>query len=390
MPKQNLTPKFVSNPPRPTTKQKVDYFDTQLSGFLLEVRSSGKATYYLRYRDKGGQLKQVKIGTPETVGLDDARSKAKALKGQTVIGFDPKAEQERLKAVPTFRDFVYDSYFPYAKTYKKSWEQDLMMIEKRMLKLWGRRKLNDITTHDLIEFQNGLVKGGMKPASVNRYMALAKYLFNLAERWEILDKAPTKNVRKLEDNGARERYLDQDEVYRLLEALNNCKSQVVPDIIEFLLLTGARKSEAAEMAWQEVDLERGIWELPAQRNKAGKPKIVPLSDAALQVLQRRAGNESNYVFPNPDTGEPLKHFHNTWDRIRKQAGIPDVRIHDLRHSFASFLVNSGRSLYEVQKLLGHSQLSTTQRYAHLTQDTLKEATEIAGGKVGMWKGKNEE
>jgi len=338
MPRQNLTPKFVTNPPKPTDKPKTDYFDTQVSGFLLEVRSSGKATYYLRYRDNTGQLKQVKLGTPETLSLDDARSRARAMKSQTLIGFDPKAEQEKIKAIPTFKDFVYDSYLPYAKTYKKSWDQDLKMIEQRMLRVWGRRKLNSINTHDLIEFQNNLVKGGLKPGSVNRYMALVKYIFNLAERWEIIDKAPTRNARKLEDNGARERYLDQEEVYRLIEALNSCKSQVVPDLIEFLLLTGARKTEAVELAWEEVDMERGIWELPAQRNKARKPKTIPLSGAAVKVLKRRADNGSEWVFPNPETGKPLRHFHNTWDRIRKQAGIPDVRIHDLRHSFASILV----------------------------------------------------
>jgi site-specific recombinase XerD len=91
--------------------------------------------------------------------------------------------------------------------------------------------------------------------------------------------------------------------------------------------------------------------------------------------------DSEYVFPNPRTGLPLQHFHNTWDRIRTRAGLPDVRIHDLRHNFASLLINSGRSLYEVQKLLGHADISTTQRYAHLAQATLQEATELVSSRV---------
>ena len=103
MPKVNLRQSFVDNPPVPTNKPKTDYFDTQLTGLLLEVRRSGKATYYLRYRDKASQLKQVKLGTPETVGLDGVRSKARALKSQVIIGFDPVAEHERLKAIPTFK-----------------------------------------------------------------------------------------------------------------------------------------------------------------------------------------------------------------------------------------------------------------------------------------------
>ncbi len=103
---------------------------------------------------------------------------------------------------------------------------------------------------------------------------------------------------------------------------------------------------------------------------------------AMKVLERRQGNDSEYVFPNPKTGKPMQEVFRTWDRVRKAVGLDDVRIHDLRHSYASFLVNSGRSLYEVQKLLGHSQLSTTQRYAHLTHDTLRQATEVVGRKVG--------
>jgi len=103
----------------------------------------------------------------------------------------------------------------------------------------------------------------------------------------------------------------------------------------------------------------------------------------VEVLKRRKDNGSEYVFPNPKTGKPLQHFFNTWDRIRKIAGIPDVRLHDLRHSFASFLVNNGRSLYEVQRLLGHSQIQTTQRYAHLTHGTLSEATNKPRGRMGQ-------
>ncbi len=124
MPKIQLKPQFVANPPRPKDKPKVDYFDTQLAGFMLEVRQTGKATYYLRYRDKNGKLRQVRIGAPETMSLDEARSMAMALKSQTIIGFDTKGELERLKKLPTFKDFVYQQYLPYAKTYKRSWELD--------------------------------------------------------------------------------------------------------------------------------------------------------------------------------------------------------------------------------------------------------------------------
>ncbi|GAB6059438.1 tyrosine-type recombinase/integrase [Desulfonatronum parangueonense] len=383
MPKVHLRPAFVADPPLPKDKAKIDYFDTQLQGFLLEVRSTGTSTFYLRYRDNSGNLKQIKIGTPQTIGVEDARNIAKTMKSQSVIGFDPHQAQTKLKAIPTFRDFVKNNYIPYIKTYKRSWEYDQTAIEQRMMKLWGQKKLTDISKHDLVDLQNKLSAGGLKPGSVNRNMAIVKYIFSLAERWEIIDKSPARHIPKLAENNQKERFLTVEEMQRLLTALKECSSDVVPDIVELLMVTGARKSEVVELEWKELNLEKATWTLPASRNKAKRPKTIPLSDRAVEVLTRRQSNGSKYVFPNPKTGQPLQYFFSTWNRIRKAAGIPDVRLHDLRHSYASFLVNSGRSLYEVQKLLGHSQISTTQRYAHLTYGTLSEATKIMDTLVGI-------
>ncbi|TVQ95330.1 MAG: site-specific integrase [Desulfovibrionales bacterium] len=341
MPKVHLRPAFVADPPLlKDGKAKVDYIGMNLGGFLLEVRSTGTATYYLRYRDKGGQIRQVKLGTPESITLEEARTRAKTLKSQTVIGFDPKRERDRMKAVPLFRDFVENQYLPYAKTYKRSWEQDQRVIEKRMIRLWGKKRMNEFTTQDLIAFQNALHQGGLKAGSVNRYMALVKYIFNLAERWEVIDKAPTRNTLRLENNARKERFLNENEMVLLLETLKQCASPVVPDIIEFLMLTGARRNEVLGMRWEELDTDKGHWTIPARRNKSKRNKVLPLSQQALDLLNRRS-RASDFVFPNPDTGKPLVNIYSSWDRIRNLAGLSDVRIHDLRHSYASLLVNQG-------------------------------------------------
>jgi len=382
MPKVTLTPSFVENPPAcPGGRYKVDYFDTQLPGFMLEVRSTGKCTYYQRYRDKFGRIKQSRIGPTDAVSLEDARSRARQIRSQTVMGFDPRAEVERSRSMPTFGQFVREQYLPFVKVHKRSWDQDKKMINNRLMPVWGRLRISEIQREHVQAFQSDFLQGGSKPASVNRYMALVKYIFNLAERWEVIDKNPARHVAQLSADNNRERYLSEEETERLLEALNSCVSRVVPDIIELLIVTGARKSEVVNLPWSEVDMERGVWTIPSDRNKSKVRKVIPLSQSALRVLRKRECNGSPYVFPNPKTGKPLRHFHGTWDRIRTKAGIPDVRIHDLRHNFASLLINSGRSLYEVQKLLGHSQLSTTQRYAHLTQDTLKDATEMVSERI---------
>jgi len=377
MPKIQLTQNFVAAPPRVRDKIRVDYFDTDLPGFMLEVRSTGKCTFYQRYRDKYGRLKQVRIGPTDSISLEEARHKAKQIRSQILMGFDPRGELEKNRNTPTFKEFVQEQYIPYVQLHKRSWEQDQKMLELRVLPLWGSKKISEITREDVQQFQSTFLRSGCKPATANRYMALVKYVFNLAEQWEVIEKTPARYISKLEDNNQKERYLSPEETERLMVELKKCKREAVADIIEFLILTGARKSEVVNLPWQELDLDKGFWTMPPERNKGKVRKVIPLSRGALKILENRRHNGSKYVFPNPKTGRPIKYFHHVWNRIRTNAGVPDLRIHDLRHNYASLLINSGRSLYEVQKLLGHSNIATTQRYAHLTQDTLRDATEIA-------------
>ena len=377
MPKVHLKQSFIENPPLPTNdKAKVQYFDDRIPGFILEVTRTGRATYYLRYRDKSNRIRQARLGSTDSLGLEQAREKARVMRSQAQMGFNPLEQLEKVKSTPTFKEFVREKYIPYIKSYKRSWEFDQQTIEKRMMRIWGHKKLNEFKPGDLIEFQNTMVNQGFKPGSVNRYMAIIKHILNTAEKWDYIDSSPTRKVSRMYDAGRQERFLSPEELERVLDELNNCNSPVVPDIIRFLIMTGARKSEAVNLPWSEVDLEAGEWVLPPERNKGKRFKRIPLSKKAVELLQNRQQNGCAYVFPNPETGKPIQHFHGTWDRIRKNAGVPDLRIHDIRHSFASFLVNSGRSLYEVQKLLSHSDISQTQRYAHLRKDTLQDAAEI--------------
>jgi integrase len=321
----------------------------------------------------------VRIGPVDAMPIEAARDMAKQIRASMSNGFDPGDVTRKQREMPTFDEFVKDRYLPHVKVYKRSWERDEQMIANHLLPLWGLSKLSEITEQDIRDFQSRLLAAGYKPGTINRLMALVKYVFSLAEKWEVIDKSPARGVSKLADNERKERFLTKDETERLLAALKQCNSEVLPDLVEFLILTGARKSEATQARWEHIDLEKGMWTVPI--SKSGKPRYIPLSKGALAVLARRKINGSKYVFPSPLTGGPIKYVHHAWDRVRTLAGIPDLRIHDLRHNFASLLINHGRSLYEVQKLLGHADISTTQRYAHLSPDTLKDATEIVSASL---------
>lgn len=222
---------------------------------------------------------------------------------------------------------------------------------------------------------------GLKPGSVNRVLNIVKSCFSKAMEWELcsLSASPAKGVAEVADAAIKERFLSQGEASDLIRIVKGSRNPMLFPIVGFLLMTGARRSEALFAKWEHIDLDRETWLIPL--SKSGKPRHIPLSAGALSFLAeaKKVANyyplarTSPYVFPNRKTGGPFSNIFNSWDTARKKAGLADVRMHDLRHSFASALVNNGLSIYDVKELLGHSSVSTTQRYAHLSQDRLSKA-----------------
>ena len=181
------------------------------------------------------------------------------------------------------------------------------------------------------------------------------------------------------ENHHAEVVIYQDEAKRLYDAVCESENPMLKFIVPMLILTGARKREVLDAKWTDFDLERRIWRIPT--TKAGKARHVPLADGVMNLLATMPRN-FDWAFPNPVTGKPYVSIYCAWHTARSKAGLADVRMHDLRHSFASLLINSGRTLYEVQHILGHTQVKTTQRYAHLSQDTLLAASNAATLAVG--------
>jgi integrase len=219
---------------------------------------------------------------------------------------------------------------------------------------------------------------GYATGTTNRVVIVLRHIFNLARKWRVpgVNENPTAGV-SLAPDVTRERFLSQEEAHRLIASIERDENTSAAHAIMLLLLTGARRNEITHARWQYIDWEKRTLFVPLA--KSGKPRAIALNTAAMDLLQSiRATSEGPYVCPSPVTGKPSSSLFFPWRRIRLRAGLPDLRLHDLRHSFASFLVNRGVSLYVVQGLLGHATTRYTQRYAHLTSDTLRDAAETMG------------
>ena len=207
--------------------------------------------------------------------------------------------------------------------------------------------------------------------------------------WGWRDDNPARGIEKYPEE-KRDRWLDEDELGRLWEVLDRYPMRPTATALKLLLLTGARKSEVMHAQWEHFDLKAGIWTKPSHMTKQKKTEHLPLSEEALFLLKelKACNHPSPYLFPGKIEGKPIQETKTFWRSALKKAGLENVRIHDLRHTHASHLVSSGLSLSIVGKLLGHTQAATTQRYAHLSHQSLKQATSVFGAKVTEIRQKN--
>ena len=364
---------MIQNAKVDPNKSFVDYHDTKTKGLLVKVLASGRKTFFVRYENSAGAIRQRKLGNAAILTLHEARELATHVLAQINLGQDPFLHAP-INPVPTFEAFAKNEYLPYVKTYKKSWNMDESRLRNHLFPRFGKRRMNDIAKRDVVELINELTEN-FKPGSINRVVILLRYLFNLAIKWEIegVVNNPTSGIPLLKENNQNERFLSALDAKALLRAINYSRNKMLKHIVPMLILTGARKREVLDAKWEDFDIARKLWRIPT--TKSGKARVVPLSDTATKLVEQLQEKRCcDYVFANPNTRKPYNSFYYSWHSARKDAGLDDLRVHDLRHSFASFLVNAGRSLYEVQTLLGHSQITTTQRYAHLSSDSLRKAS----------------
>lgn len=361
----------------PEGKKRIEYCDRQCPGLLLEVRASPSAipTWYVRY--KAPTTKYERLGNVQTLTLAQARKAAVAFKAKLAESRPVAGEQ-----FMTLDRFVTELVNPFNATRKRSHGRDLQ-IYKRIAPRFGHLKLEDIRRLEVQQFHNELVtQGRLAPASADHHVVYLRRVLNLAVEWEYMERNPLTKIPLMRVDNRKERYLSEEETERLVSVLRSDPASGQSNVFLFLLNTGARRNEVMQAQWQHIDLQQGIWTIPPSNSKSKKGRVVPLNEGALWVLDHLPTRDVHtHLFVNPVTGKPFVSITRAWYRLRQKAGLDDVRIHDLRHSFASRLVNRGRSLYEVQQILGHASPQMTMRYAHLSNKSLLEAANA--GSVSM-------
>jgi integrase len=363
---ESLPPHDPGSPSR-----EAEYSDMEVVGLRVVVGKAGRKFFDFRYRFNK-RKRVMRIGEFPSVSLKEARERAHECKNLIWRGADPLVERGRRAATVTVAEFTKE-YMEHAKANKRTWRTDEGKLKKDLIPLWGRLPLPSITTRD-VQFLYSRIRTQNSPTYANRYLALVHRMFVLAIQWGHLPDAknPASGIRKYRENASRERFLTRDEIERFLAALDARPERMTANAIKFLLFTGMRRGEGIGLRWEDVDIERATVFLP--RTKSGKSRTVVMNVLAKAILEEmlalRAGDHE-YVFPGKKPGTHLAEPRKTFENAKAEAGLENLHLHDLRHTFASIAVQNGASLYEVQKLLGHASSQMTQRYAHLADASLR-------------------
>jgi integrase len=292
----------------------------------------------------------------------------------------------------TLAAFFDCKYYAFAKATKRRSTHDLYLFDKHIRPVLGPVLLASITSEQIDCWMLSQLDAGYKASTVNKHAAMLNRMLNIAVHWGYLERNAFKGtaIRKLPVGDYVQRFLTRSEISQLLSA---CKQSTHPFLylfIKLLLLTGARKSELRLAKWKDID--DGGKELFVAISKSGRSRTVQLSSAAIDVLERvkqrsaalgLATTGDSWLFANPRTRKPYTSFHIAFFEARRLAGLNTVRIHDLRHTYASLLINNGASIYEVQQLLGHHHVSMTERYAQLFPNTLQDRVNIIASTIDV-------
>ena len=355
------------------------YWDGELTGFGLRVRRSGRKSYVVQTRI-AGKLCWFTIGPHGPLNPDQARARALEILACAKKGIDPRDADARREAEPSMADLgrrFLEEYVPVhcKPSTREEYRRSVRLFVDPVI---GELRVPEVQRKDIAALHHGLRD---KPYQANRTLGVLSKMFSLAEVWGWRPDGtnPCRHVKRYKEH-KRERFLSPEETERLGQVLREAEEEMPSAVAAFrlLLLTGCRMSEIRDLRWEYV--KDDCIELPDAKTGG---RVVPLGPEARAVLSAIPREEDNpWVIAGRLTGSHLTDLQRPWRRIRKQAGLEGVRIHDLRHSFASRALALGESLTMIGKLLGHTQVQTTARYAHLARDSIQTAAARITGSIG--------
>jgi integrase len=378
----HLSDSMIKRLPMPERGNRI-YYDDVVGGLGIRVTAAGARSFILNYTTRAGRGRRFTIGSATDWTTTQARDEAKRLRREIDLGGDPLADIEAERGAPTIAHLVARFEAEHlvrlrpatAAAYRGMFRHHIMS------QLGESTKVQDITFADCDGLHRKLSKD--YPYLANRALAALSKALALSIKWGWRETNPCRGVERNREH-SRQRYLTADEMARVTKALAEFPDRDMADIFRMLLLTGARKGEVLSMRWADLNLGEGTWSKPPSGTKQNRAHVVPLSAPARQLLseiEQRTGERNEFVFPSRLGPSHIGNIWRAWQRSCKAAGIDGVRIHDLRHSFASELASSGASLPLVGALLGHSAPSTTARYAHLYDDVQRAAVERVGAAI---------
>ena len=375
MARERIVDQLVRRLAPPTKGNQIIIRDTLITGFAVRITSKSHVSFIFNYVCNGVQ-RRMTIGSPPSWSVAAAREEAKRLRRFVDIGGDPLQERVAARNEETLSD-LWPRYKLeiLSRRALKTQSTVTSIWDRIVLPALGNRKLSSVGQSDIERLHSNV--SSSTPTQSNRMLASLQHFYSKAIQWGLVSSNPVKGVERNSEE-RRERYLSNDELHRFLNAVRSRPITPSTLAIQFLLLTGARSGETFKARWCEFDLSGGVWVKPSAHTKRRRLHRVPLSSDALAVLEEASRIRRNeHVFPGKNDGN-LTTVKKVFSSIIRDAGIQGFRPHDLRHTFASMLVQGEVSLPTIGRLLGHTQVSTTNRYSHLDDSSLRLATSIIG------------
>lgn len=371
---------FIDNLPTPKDKIKAEYrADNLPKGFRIEIRQTSKGVGTYRYRTKE---KDHNLGRSDRLSLEEALQKVAQLIPQSSQSphspLSPPITQTSHMSMLSLNAFWEQYYWPHVKTRLRTFRNIESMWRLRLKPSFGRQQLEEIKVIDIERFQTNLLEQNLSGSHITGHLKLLSRMFTLAMQWELVTKNPCDKVEYIKFDNQKERFLTPQEQQRFIEVLMQHPERPVNLLMIFLLVTGVRSGVAKALQWSWVDMNSCTITVPPSVAKNKKQNVILLNTTAMDILSRVTGMHCTYVFINPVTQKPYNDFKKSFKSALREAEIPQtVRIHDLRHTFCSNLVSSNVSLASVQQLANHACYTTTLRYAKISQETLRNACQVA-------------